>query len=214
MSGKSFNDEMGEKVNDASLDNGLDRDRNGAGPAVLHLVPCRKCGKDTLDLIDSGVFMRSPIVGITSDGEIGCSRTELDGDYELGIYCRSCGHQVCSDFSLANECGDEFLSGWAKAATEARPVLPSVCSKCDSQELYQVEVGIEFSHAVVAVCESDAPGRAPLLAFSYVRHINGGGTYRYRCSQGHELAKDDGSPVETAEEPVDWLKAHASDEKR
>jgi hypothetical protein len=214
MSEKGFQNEMGEEVNETSMDNRLNRDRNEARPVVLHLVPCPECGKELLDLIDSGIVTRSPILGITSDGEIGCSRTELEGDYELGIYCRSCGHQVCSDFSLANECGDEFLSGWAKAATEARPVLPSVCSKCDSQELYQVEVGIEFSHAVLAVCESNAPGSAPLIAVSHQRETGGRGTYRYRCSQGHELVKEDGTLVETVEDLVDWLKAHASGEKK
>ena len=179
-------------------------------PPVFYRRPCSECGQNALNLIESGLFTRSPILGITSDGEIGCSGTELDGDYELGIYCRSCGQQVCSDSSLANECGDEFLSGWAKAATEAPPTLPFVCSTCDSQELHQVEVGIEFSHAVVAVCEADPPGNGPLIAVSHLREIGGRGTYRYRCSQGHELAKDDGTPVETAEELVEWLKARSA----
>jgi hypothetical protein len=175
-------------------------------PSVFYRRPCPECRKDTLDFIDFGVSMRSLILGITSDGEIGCSRAELEGDYKLGIYCRSCGHQVCSDSSLTNECSDEFLSEWAKSAIKARTAPPFVCSTCDSQELHQVEVGIEFSHAVVAVCEADAPGNGPLIAVSHQRETGGRGTYRYRCSQGHELANDDGTPVETAEELVAWLK--------
>lgn len=210
MSEKGFQDEMGEEVNNTSLDNRLDQGRNEARPAVLHLVPCPECKKDTLDLIDSGVSIRSPIVGITSDGEVGCLYTELTGDYQLGIRCRHCGHEVCGDLSVTGEVGDEFLSKCAKSATEARPALPFVCSTCDSQELHQVEVGIEFSHAVVAVCESDALGNAPLIAVSHQRDIGGRGISRYRCSRGHELAKEDGTPVETSEELVEWLKARSA----
>jgi hypothetical protein len=179
-------------------------------PSVVYSRPCPECGHNALNLIESGLFTRSPVLGITSNGEIGCSRTELEGDYELGIYCRDCGHQVCSDSSLTNGCSDGFLSEWAESAVEARTALPIGCPKCDSQELYQVEVGIEFSHAVLAVCESDAPGNGPLIAVSHLREIGGRGTYRYRCSRNHELAKEDGSPVETAEELVDWLKAHST----
>ena len=130
-------------------------------PSVFYRRPCPECGKDALNLIESGLFTRSPVLGITSDGEIGCSGTELDGDYVVGIYCRDCGHQVCSDSCLTNECSGEFLSEWAKKALEARTALPFVCSKCDSRELHQVEVGIEFSHAVVSVCESDGPRQRP-----------------------------------------------------
>jgi hypothetical protein len=203
---------MKVKVNRPSDDKNANP--QNAKPSVFYRRPCSGCGKDELDLIDSGIFTRSPILGITSDGEIGCSSTELEGDCELGIYCRDCGHQVCSESSLTNKCSDEFLSEWAKSAIAARPALPFACSTCDSPELHQVEVGIESSHAVVAVCEADAPGNAPLIAVSHQRETGGRGTYRYRCSQGHELVKEDGTPVETAEELADWLKAHASGEKK
>jgi hypothetical protein len=154
-------------------------------PSVFYRLPCSECGKDAIDLIDSGVSMRSPVLGITSDGEIGCSRTELEGDYELGIYCRNCGHEVCGVLSETGEVGDEFLSEWAKSAIEVRTAPPFVCPKCHSQELHQVEVGIEFSHAVVAVCESDDSGNAPLMALSNLREIGGRGSYRFRCSRNH-----------------------------
>jgi hypothetical protein len=65
-----------------------------AEPSVFYRRPCPECAKDTLNLIDSGVFMRSPILGITSDGEVGCLHTELAGDYQLGIRCRHCGESL------------------------------------------------------------------------------------------------------------------------
>jgi hypothetical protein len=213
MSGKCFQDEIGQEVNVTSLDNNMGHDRNETGPGTFHPVACPECGKDTLDLIDSGVSMRSPILGIASDGEVGCLYTELTGDYQLGIYCRHCGHGVCGGLSVTGEADDEIHSEWAKSPGEPRTVLPFICSKCGSRELRQVEVGITFSYAVVAVCEADVPGTAPLVALSHLRNTDGGGTYRYRCSQGHELAKDDGSPVETVDELVAWLKAQCAGDK-
>jgi len=210
MSKIDLHEEMIDEANETSADDGAGRSGEEGRALVFYRRRCPECGKDALNLIDSGVFMRSPIVGITSDGEIGCSYTELEGDFEPGIYCRSCGHQVCSDSSLANACSDEFLSEWAKSAVEARTAPPFRCPDCDSLELHQVEVGIELSHEVVAVCEPVVPDSAPLVAVSHVRDIDGGGTYRYRCSQGHELAKEDGTAVETAEELADWLKARCA----
>jgi len=105
---------------------------------LLHLVPCSECGQNALNVIDSGLFSRSPILGITSDGAIGCAQTEVDGDYKLGVYFRSCGHRVCGDSPFADECADEVLTEWARSAGEARAVLPFACSICGSAELRQV----------------------------------------------------------------------------
>jgi len=69
---------------------------------------------------------------------------------------------------------------------------------------------MELSHEVVAVCEPIGPDNAPLVAVSHGRNIDGSGTYRYRCSHGHELARDDGYPVETSKELVEWLKARSA----
>ena len=115
MSKKDRQKELSEKANEPSTVGNMTRQDEDTEPSIFYRCVCPNCGKDTLNVIDSGVFTRSPALGITSDGEVGCSRSELHGDYELGIYCRACGHQVCSDHSFTTECEDEFLSEWVKS---------------------------------------------------------------------------------------------------
>jgi hypothetical protein len=208
MSKKDHAKELREQASEHSTIDSVTRPDETLEPPVFYRCTCPECGEAALNCIESGLFMRSRVLGITSDGEIGCYRTELEGGYELGLLCRHCGHQVCTEYSESEPCEEDFLISWARSHGEALATLSFECPKCDSQELHKVEIGIEFSTAVVAVCESNAPGAPPLVALSHLRDTDGGGSFRYRCSKGHELAKDDGSPVETDEELIEWLKAH------
>jgi predicted RNA-binding Zn-ribbon protein involved in translation (DUF1610 family) len=209
MSKKDLQKQLSDKADEPSTVINMTRQDEDTEPSIFYRCVCPNCGKDSLNLIDSGVFTRSPALGITSDGEIGCAHTELEGGYELGIYCRACGHQVCSDDSFTNECEDEFLSEWVKSNGDARSTLAFACPKCGSQELQQIEIDLEFSTDVVAVCPPDSPGNEPLVAVTHLREIDNRGSFRYRCSRGHELAKDDGRPVQNADELVAWLKARS-----
>jgi len=212
MSKKKYQTELMEKTGVAALDDTVKIEEKKSQPNVFYQCVCPECGKLELR-VRSGVLTELPLLGVDSGGEIGCSPAEVDVDCQLEIRCGSCRHQVCGDASLNDICSYEFLSEWATSNGQSLSTLPFTCPKCDSQELLQVEVGIESSRLVVAVCESDAPRKKPLIAIGVLRHISGGGPNRYRCPQGHELANDDGSPVATAAELVAWLKAHGSAEK-
>jgi hypothetical protein len=206
MSGKYFEKEVNKEADATSVDGGGVRQE--VEPHVFYRCKCPQCGCDGLNLIDTGVFLRSTVVGITGEGEIGCSYTDLDGDHELGLICRECEHTVCSDYTENLECKNDILLKWAQSNGEAVRTLPFSCPVCDSDELSKVEVGIEFWTVVLAVSEGSSPGTAPLEALSHFRESCGRIAIRYRCSSGHELAKDDGTPVENPKELVEWLKAH------
>jgi hypothetical protein len=206
MSEKDIHKEMSETADRPSANENVSRQE--AEHAVFYRCNCPECGRDDLNLIDSGVFLCSPVVGITGEGEIGCSHTELDGDHELGLICRECGHTVCSDYTENLECQNDLLLKWAKSHGEAVCTIPFRCPVCDSNELNKVETGIDLWTVVEAVCEAVPPNGDALEAVSPVRHFLGRIAIRYRCSSGHELAKDDGSPVENPKELVEWLKAH------
>ena len=95
-----------------------------------------------------------------------------------------------------------------KSNGEGLTPLPFICPKCGSRRLCREERDITFSQDVLAVCEY--PDGQPVVALRYLRWLDGGLTHRYCCSQGHELAKEDGSPVENKLELVEWLKANQS----
>lgn len=190
---------------------GLSEDKNippqDSEPPAFYRCRCPKCAKDELRL-ESSSSSESKLFGITSDGDTGCSPTESEHYDRDGIHCQACGHRVCGDSFNDPVCDDELLLEWAKSQGEALTPLTFVCPKCDSSMLQRIEVGIEFFNHVMAVCESDSAGSAPLVALWPIRHSRGDRSYRYRCSEGHELAKDDGNPVETPEELVQWLRSH------
>jgi hypothetical protein len=208
MSKEDLKTELIQEVGDASAEESKRQMGQELRPPVFYRCRCPECGEDSLDAIESGFFTRSHILCVTSYGDVGCDYTEFTGDSTFGISCRNCGYEVCGPFS-SQKGEDEYLPSNRKARTG----LIFVCAKCGSQELRKIEVGIEYSNRVVAVCESDTPDDAPLVAVSHVVGIDGGDSYRYRCSQGHELAKNDGSPVETDEELIAWLKARSSSEE-
>lgn len=205
MSKKEFKPEQIEKTADIPKQSGAHSDF-----PMFHQFRCSECGGNEFILIDSGVFTESPVLGITGHAEIGCARTTLEGDYELGIHCRNCDHQISNGHSFNEHFEDEALLQYAKDDGQARITLPFSCPKCNSSQLVKIVTGIEFSQEVLAVCEPDSPGDDPLVALSFLRDIAGRGISRYRCSRGHELAKDDGTPVETSEELVAWLNARSA----
>lgn len=204
MSKRDFQTELIEKTRDISRQSVGDSDST-----VFYQFRCPECGENDLILIDSGIFAESPVSGITGYAEIGCARTTLEGDYELGIHCRNCDHQISNEHSFDEHFENESLLERAMSNGQARDTLPFSCPKCNSSQLVKIATEIEFSQEVLAVCEPDSPGGDPLVALSFLRDIGGRGISRYRCSRGHELANDDGTPVETAGELVAWLKAHS-----
>ncbi len=209
MTKRDFPNEMTEKVKETSLDDSIDRANPEELPAVFHRVTCPECGEDNLSLFDFGVFLRSDFLGMTGEGKKGCGHVELDGDYEYVVECRSCGHRVFDDPS----CTEEELMQWASEAGEDKRILPFHCSVCDSTSLSEIRTGVEIVRDVVAVCEvsqDDGPEEQPLVALVPDKEIWVHGPIRYRCARGHELAKDDGTPVESAEELVAWLNARST----
>jgi hypothetical protein len=212
MTGKDPEQEMNKKAENPSVDEGVTRLESD--PPVYYRCNCPECGSDDLHLIDTGVFLRSQEVGITDEGEIGCSYTELEGSFEEGVICRECGHTVWNEYSANHESRYDLLLKWAQSNGEPVSTIPFRCPVCDSDELSKVETGIELWTVVVAVCEAVSPNDYPLQAVNPVRHFLGDRSVRYRCSSGHELAKDDGSPVENPKELVEWLKAQRLSIKR
>jgi predicted RNA-binding Zn-ribbon protein involved in translation (DUF1610 family) len=213
MSKKDFHKGMVETATEKSSNESVSQGIEASSPLVFYRVTCPECGGDALNLLDSGVFNRSPVLGVTSNGEVGCTRTELDGDYQLDLMCHDCGHDLFSDQFVNYFYKDPDLIQWAKSNGEAHKTLSFTCPECGSHELSRVEIGLEFWHVVVAACEANSPEGEPFEALSHLRDLLGGGSYRYRCSGKHELTKDDGTPVQTPEELVDWLKAHSEGEK-
>ena len=209
MTKKDYQKEVIEKSKEASPDHSVEQAGQKALPEVFHRLTCPKCEEDTLSLYDFGVFLRSDFLGMTSEGEKGCGHIELDGDYEYVVMCRSCGYRVFEDLS----CTEEQLMQWASDAGEETRILPFHCSVCDSTSLSEIRTGVEIVRDIVAVCEvskDDEPEEQPLVALVPDKQMWFRGPTRYRCARGHELAKDDGTPVETEQELIAWLKARSA----
>jgi len=201
-----------EKGDSKSPGGELKRQEVEAKPTVFHRCTCPKCGEDNLNLFDFGVFLSGDFLGMTSEGELGCGRLELDGDYQYVVACRSCGHEAHNDLSRSNE----QLLEWAIAHGKELEILTFSCPICESTGLCEHWTDVELFREVVAVytipgdSETDRQAEIALLP---TREIYHSAAPRYRCREGHELAKDDGTPVETKEELVEWLKAHSTHEK-
>jgi predicted RNA-binding Zn-ribbon protein involved in translation (DUF1610 family) len=187
-------------------ESGLPPEGSEARPAAFYRVTCPECGEDTLELIDYGVFLRSDFLGMNSDGEKGCGDLELDSDEKWVVTCRSCG---CRPFDDASYSPQQLLQ-WAREAGEQKEISRFSCPICGSKTLYQSVTGVEMIRVVTAACPiSDGNAEVALYPFEQVL---GSGLIRYRCPKGHELAKDDGTPVETAEELVEWLDCRSASE--
>jgi hypothetical protein len=174
---------------------------------IFYLCACPDCEQGELHLFDTGVFEHSDVFGITDEGEIGCYATGLDGKPQLGIYCGDCATEIYQESEQTEEGRKKSLLEWARTHGKAIATLSFVCPECGSRHLTRDETGITFSTEVVSVCEHPTEGW-PIVALSRNRCFGTGGTYRYRCLHDHELLKEDGSPVETEQELMQWLKAH------
>ncbi len=107
------------------------------------------------------------------------------------------------------ELRDEEISlEWAETTGEPMGAQFFSCPKCGLRGLSRTEMGVEFSQEVVAVCEPETRDGFPIVALGPLRDIFGGNSFRYSCSCGYELVKDDGAPVQSPEELLAWLKAH------
>jgi hypothetical protein len=206
MSKKDLQKELGEKGNEPSTaDNATRRDED-TELSVFYRCTCPECGENTLELSGFGVFFRSEFLGVTNEGEFGCGDLELDGEYHWVLECGSCGYRIFDTDVLPSD----TLLDWAAAHGQAINHLEFTCPVCGSECFDNVEIHLKRSRSVRAVYEirdnSETEPHAE-VALSFERAVEGGKSVRYCCARGHELAKDDGSPVQNAKELVAWLKA-------
>ncbi len=166
---------------------------------------CPNCGKEALEFRDPGQFVRAPFLGVTEEGAMGCGLIDVDGDPNPEIFCRECGSTLCREESLQIETLLKFARTYGRQLRR----YGFNCPACGSTKLCQVEIALEISREIEAVYEDvvDAmAGNQTAVAMSCCSDRLGGGSIRYRCNNGHELAKEDGSPIKTGEELLDWLK--------
>lgn len=170
---------------------------------VFYRCTCPDCGEDTLELCGLDVFFRSDFLGVTRRGEFGCGFMKLDGDYHWVIQCGSCGYEAFN----TNELSDDDLINWAAANGRAKKMLEFKCPICGSDYLDEVFSANRSVRAVYETSDNEDAEFPAEVALSYEQAREYGEPVRYRCSNGHELAKEDGSPVETPAELVQWLKS-------
>lgn len=171
---------------------------------VFYRCTCPDCGEDTLELCGLDVFFRSDFLGVRDDGEFGCGDLELDGDYHWMIECGSCGHEFFNTDMLS----PEVLIEWAAANGRAKKMLEFKCPICGSDYLDEVFSANRSVRAVYETSDNEDAEFPAEVALSYEQAREYGEPVRYRCHKGHELTKEDGSPVQSHEELVEWLKAH------
>jgi predicted RNA-binding Zn-ribbon protein involved in translation (DUF1610 family) len=199
---------INKKSKTSSANHGVTLQQNES--TVFYRCACPECGEDALELYGRDVFFRSEFLGVTNDGEFGCGNLGLDGDYHWVIECSSCGHVAFDTDMLPTE----TLLDWAAAHGKVIKELEFTCPVCGSADLLRTERGNRSVRAVYEVAEnSKTKGRAE-VALSFEHVMEGGKSVRYCCLEGHELAKQDRSPVGTLEELVEWLKALQPSGKR
>jgi hypothetical protein len=183
---------------------------------VFYRCICPACGEDRLECLNHGKFWRADLLGFTQDGEPGCGYLELDGDSQQVIECGACGHIVCewSPYSEEQCCPDFFIE-WALENGEKKETLRFNCPVCGSSGLEEAETA-EVRRTIEAVYETEGTDKGHSnaeIAYEEFQFVWSGGSCRYHCSKGHELAKDDGSPVDNPKDLVEWLKAHNRENK-
>jgi hypothetical protein len=181
----------------------------GFAPAVFSRCSCPQCGKRFLRLRgfcepDQRFFM-----GVTGDGilSVGNNAPGRECDHTMG--CEACGYSV----SLKNSDKSDGLLEWARSQGQEIEPLKFTCPVCGAHKLLQVETQVEIHSEIEAVHEivwDNAAEKQPVVALALDLLLRGEPSTRYRCENGHELAKDDGTPVENAEELVAWLKARSA----
>jgi hypothetical protein len=183
-------------------------------PSVFYrCTACMRCGKDSLRLRGFGELDHSPFEGVTGEGTPCLGHDLLDRDCHQGITCQECGYDV----SLKGSEQSNALLEWARSTGEEIPAPGFTCPACRTHKLVQVQLEVEIYSGIAAVCEivsGAMPDKKHMVALTGERLVMGGSSYRYRCENDHELANDDGSPVETAEDLVEWLKASAAGDNR
>jgi len=213
MSDKDFHEEQIEKANCPSVDENVISQEQKSDSPVFYRCTCPECGEDTLELFDYGLFSRSKFLGVTNDGEFGCGHLEMDGEYQWVLECSSCGHKAFDTDLLPSD----TLADWAETHGQPMKQLEFTCPVCGNNWLDQVEIDLKRKREVRAVYEIMEKSKSKPsfeVALSFARVVVGEKSVRYCCSMGHELAKDDGSPVENAQELVEWLKARSVFDKK
>jgi predicted RNA-binding Zn-ribbon protein involved in translation (DUF1610 family) len=174
--------------------------------AVFYRCTCPQCGNDFLKLRGFGQLDQSLFLGVTGEGTQGLGYDELDRDCNQALRCDVCGYSAL----LKGSHQSEGLLEWARSHGKQINGLGFTCPVCGSNELYQVDIGAEIHSVVETVYHNvDDPvgSNQALVALACDQDIIYGFDFRYRCFNGHELAKDDGTPVDTSEDLVEWLKA-------
>lgn len=197
------------KVKASRLSEDKDFPPQNSDPSVFYRCTCTRCGKDSLRLRGFGQIDQSPFVGVTGKGTLGLGYDLLDRDCHQGITCDACGYDA---FLKGSEQSEPLLE-WACLNGEQIPALGFTCQACGTHKLVQVQLEVEIHRGIAAVCEIASgamPDKQAIVTLTGERLVLGGSPYRFRCENDHELAKDDGTPVESSEELVEWLKAHTT----
>ena len=205
---KKLQDKLNKAAEPASTDPGVTRQEKES--SVFYRCTCPECGEDTLELSGFSVFYRSKFLGVTDEGEFGCGDLGDDGEYDWVIECSSCGYRVfdTQEVTLDN------LSEWASKNGKTLKRLESefLCPVCGTKFLDRIERGNREVRAVYENADDSETWAEVALSFGH--YMSGGETVRYCCMKGHELTKEDGTPVKTAEETRRVVKSSSNFRQR
>ncbi|MFC1833214.1 hypothetical protein ACFL2Q_00600 [Thermodesulfobacteriota bacterium] len=130
----------------------------------------------------------------------------LGGDYDWEIECASCGYRVLDTEGVTLDSLLELAITHGTAANE----LGFTCPVCGSHYLEQVYTMSRSVRAVYETSNNEKMEPHAEVALSYEQVTEYGKSFQYCCSNDHELTKQDGAPIRTLEDLVEWLKAHQS----
>ncbi len=195
-------------------------------PRTLNFT-CPHCGGHTLRQYDANPYYWSCTVSVWLEDEDDPETAQIDEESEPtyerqgdpmddpGWCCADCGRVLCyaNGSSLGTE---DSLAEWLlEHCPQENPSneIDFTCPVCGSQRLDQVGEALARSEPGPNECRSlqdQEKESKPEVAVSPDLIPQGGESFRYRCINGHELANDDGTPVENQKELFEWLKAHGS----
>ncbi len=200
-----------------------DNDAIETTPRTLRFT-CPSCGGHNLQQYDNTTYNRACKVSVWLKDESDPDTVQIDEDSEPfyepigdseddpGWCCADCGGVLYENGSPVET--ESSLAEWLlEHCPQNNPSedLDFTCPLCGSNRLDQPQIDIEKSEPVVALGQTEESGETEAgseVALSCDRIQRAGKSIRYGCSNGHELTKDDGSPVESQEELVEWLKGH------
>ncbi|MFC1836414.1 hypothetical protein ACFL2Q_17110 [Thermodesulfobacteriota bacterium] len=194
MSRKNLKNESSAVVNMLSGKESVSREK----PPVWYRCICPECGEDALELHGLYVFPRAEFLGVTHDGEFGCGHLELDGDYHWVIECRACEYRAFDTDKLLAE----PLLEWACANGKAIEELKLTCPVCGDNSLEKTSRMSRSVRTAYETSGNEETGTHAEVALSFAPVLEYGDSVRYCCFKSHELTKEDGSPIRTAEELV------------